>query len=143
MLITILGFFSGLLLGITGGGGAIVSVPALVYGLHMPMQVATTLSLFVVGGSAMLGTYLKRKEVDWKKGIIFAIFGGLASPIGAYLAGRISETVLIGSFAILMLLVSFLMLRKSFFKAKNSDLNQARKSSDNNIWQIQIGRAHV
>lgn len=136
MLITILGFFSGLLLGITGGGGAIVSVPALVYGLHMPMQVATTLSLFVVGGSAMLGTYLKRKEVDWKKGIIFAIFGGLASPIGAYLAGRISETVLIGSFAILMLLVSFLMLRKSFFKAKSSDLNQARKSSDNNIWQI-------
>ena len=135
MLITILGLFSGLLLGITGGGGAIVSVPALVYGLHMPMQVATTLSLFVVGGSAMLGTYLKRKEVDWKKGIIFAIFGGLASPIGAYLAGRISETVLIGSFAILMLLVSFLMLRKSFFKAKDSDLSQARKYS-NNIWQI-------
>lgn len=135
MLITILGLFSGLLLGITGGGGAIVSVPALVYGLHMPMQVATTLSLFVVGGSAILGTYLKRKEVDWKKGIIFAIFGGLASPIGAYLAGRISETVLIGSFAILMLLVSFLMLRKSFFKAKDSDLSQVRKYS-NNIWQI-------
>lgn len=136
MLITILGLFSGLLLGITGGGGAIVSVPALVYGLHMPMQVATTLSLFVVGGSAMLGTYLKRKEVDWKKGIIFAIFGGLASPIGAYLAGRISETVLIGSFAILMLLVSSLMLRKSFLKAKDSDLSQARRYHGNSIWQI-------
>ena len=43
MFIILLGAFSGLLLGITGGGGAIVAVPALVYGLHLPMQVATTL----------------------------------------------------------------------------------------------------
>lgn len=135
MLITLLGIFSGLLLGLTGGGGAIVSVPALVYGLHIPMQVATTLSLFVVGGSSMLGTYLKRKEVDWKKGFIFAIFGGLASPIGSYLAKHINEDVLIGSFAILMLLVSFLMIRKSMSKNNLSSKNNRINYKAYSIWQ--------
>lgn len=135
MFIILLGAFSGLLLGITGGGGAIVAVPALVYGLHLPMQVATTLSLFVVGASAMLGTYLKRKDVDWRKGIIFAIVGGVATPLGIYLARKISEPTLIMSFAILMLLVSFLMFRKSMAKKKSDDKSMSSKVNTS-TWQI-------
>jgi uncharacterized membrane protein YfcA len=135
MFIILLGAFSGLLLGITGGGGAIVAVPALVYGLHLPMQVATTLSLFVVGASAMLGTYLKRKDVDWQKGIIFAIAGGIATPFGIYFAHKISEPILIMSFAILMLIVSFLMFRKSMTKIKK-DSSSINSIGSTHIWQI-------
>lgn len=136
MFIILLGAFSGLLLGITGGGGAIVAVPALVYGLHLPMQVATTLSLFVVGASAMLGTYLKRKDVDWRKGIIFAIAGGVATPLGIYLARKISEPTLIMSFAFLMLLVSFLMFRKSMVKIKSDGQSIMPSVVSTSTWQI-------
>ena len=133
MLIIVLGLISGLLLGITGGGGAIVSVPALVYGLHMPMQIATTLSLFVVGGSALLGTILKRKQVAWGKGLIFAILGSLFSPVGSFLAKRFSESSLIAGFAILMLIVAVLMFKRS--NAKSPPLNN---SATNNQWLVVI-----
>lgn len=133
MLIIVLGLISGLLLGITGGGGAIVSVPALVYGLHMPMQIATTLSLFVVGGSALLGTILKRKYVAWGKGLIFAILGSLFSPVGSFLAKRFSESSLIAGFAILMLIVAVLMFKRS--NAKSPPLNN---SDTNNQWLVVI-----
>lgn len=136
MLIIVLGLISGLLLGITGGGGAIVSVPALVYGLHMPMQIATTLSLFVVGGSAILGTILKRKQVAWGKGMIFAILGSLFSPVGSFLAKRFSESSLIASFAVLMLIVAVLMFKRS--NAKSPPLNNSQPAATNNQWLVVI-----
>ena len=137
MLIILLGLISGLLLGITGGGGAIVSVPALVYGLHMPMQVATTMSLFVVGGSALLGTILKRKQVAWGKGLIFAILGSLFSPVGSFLAKRFSESSLIASFAILMLIVAVLMFKRS--NTKSPPLNNSQPSAPHNTqWLVVI-----
>jgi hypothetical protein len=137
MLIIVLGLISGLLLGITGGGGAIVSVPALVYGLHMPMQIATTMSLFVVGGSALLGTILKRKQVAWGKGLIFAILGSLFSPVGSFLAKRFSESSLIAGFAILMLIVAVLMFKRS--NAKSPPLNNLQPSAPKNTrWLVVI-----
>lgn len=136
MLIIVLGLISGLLLGITGGGGAIVSVPALVYGLHMPMQIATTMSLFVVGGSALLGTILKRKQVAWGKGLIFAILGSLFSPVGSFLAKRFSESSLIAGFAILMLIVAVLMFKRS--NTKSPPLNNSQPAVPNNQWLVLI-----
>lgn len=136
MLIIILGMFSGLLLGITGGGGAIVSVPALVYGLHIPMQVATTISLFVVGASALLGAFLKRKNVEWGKGFIFATVGGLMTPVGVYFSHQISERLLILGFAILMLVVAYLMFRKSLLKDKVVNNNLQKLSTIRSFWQI-------
>lgn len=136
MLIIVLGLISGLLLGITGGGGAIVSVPALLYGLHMPMQIATTMSLFVVGGSALLGTILKRKQVAWGKGLVFAILGSLFSPVGSFLAKRFSESSLIAGFAILMLIVAVLMFKRS--NAKSPPLNNLQPAATNNQWLVVI-----
>ena len=128
MLIILLGLFSGLLLGLTGGGGAIVAVPALVYGLHVPIKIATTMSLLVVGVSAIVGTLLHRKEVHWRNGLIFAIIGSISAPLGIKAAQVFSEPLLIGSFALLMLLVSVITFRKSL---KNKDVtnNEFIKSS--------------
>lgn len=122
MLISLLGLFSGLLMGVTGGGGAIVSIPILIYGLHIPIKVATTLSLVVVGGSALIGTAIRRKDVYWRKGFVFAILGSLASPVGVLAAKAFSEPFLIGSFSILMLFVATLMAKKSFAAKKEEPL---------------------
>lgn len=75
----ILGYFGalivGLVLGLIGGGGSILTVPILVYLLGLNPITATAYSLFVVGSTASVGTIknLRKKRVDFKTAIIFAI----------------------------------------------------------------------
>ena len=47
----------GIVLGITGGGGSILTVPILVYILNYNPIIATSYSLFIVGITAMVGSY--------------------------------------------------------------------------------------
>ncbi|WP_282123880.1 sulfite exporter TauE/SafE family protein [Algibacter mikhailovii] len=76
----------GLVLGLIGGGGSILTVPLLVYLLGYNPVVATAYSLFVVGTSSMVGTYQKYKEglVDFKTGLAFSF----PSFIAVYLSRR-------------------------------------------------------
>src|SRR5687767_3287114 len=52
----------GLLLGIMGGGGSILSVPILVYLFSLDVVVASSYSLFIVGSTSVVGTALKQRE---------------------------------------------------------------------------------
>ena len=45
-----LGVVIGVLLGLLGGGGSILAVPALVYALGLRVELATSISLIVIGG---------------------------------------------------------------------------------------------
>ena len=54
----------GLVLGLIGGGGSILTVPVMVYVLGLSPIAATAYSLFVVGTSSLVGTYQKHKR-DW------------------------------------------------------------------------------
>ena len=47
-----LGLIIGVLLGLLGGGGSILAVPALVYGAGVPLAAAVPTSLLVVGISS-------------------------------------------------------------------------------------------
>lgn len=113
MFTILLGAFSGILLGLTGGGGAIVAVPVLVYGIDLPIKVATTMSLMVVGASALIGVLLRHKEVYWRDGFIFAIIGSISAPLGIKVAQIFSESLLIGCFAVLMLVIAVITFQKS------------------------------
>ena len=65
----------GVVLGLIGGGGSILTVPILVYLLFVNPVTATAYSLFVVGTSALVGTVrnIQKGLVDFKVGIVFAI----------------------------------------------------------------------
>ncbi|WP_066220488.1 sulfite exporter TauE/SafE family protein [Formosa haliotis] len=65
----------GLVLGLTGGGGSILTVPILVYLLMLNPVTATAYSLFVVGVASSFGTYTNFKKglVDLKIAAVFAI----------------------------------------------------------------------
>lgn len=65
----------GIMLGITGGGGSVLSVPILVYLFSLDVVMASAYSLFIVGVTSMVGTVMKQKEsmVDIRSGLIFAI----------------------------------------------------------------------
>lgn len=65
----------GLILGLTGGGGSILTVPLLVYVLGYNPVTATAYSLFIVGTTSAFGAAQNYRKgfVDVKKGILFAI----------------------------------------------------------------------
>lgn len=135
--IQILGYIGalivGLVLGLIGGGGSILTVPLLVYLLSYNPIVATAYSLFVVGTTSMVGTYQKYKKglVDFKTGLAFSFPSFLAVYLSRrYLVPGIPETLFsIGDFelskgtgimvffAIIMLLASYSMIKKG----KNKD----------------------
>jgi len=78
-LVEILGYVGalivGLVLGLIGGGGSILTVPILVYFLGFNPIVATAYSLFVVGSTALVGTLknINQNRIDFKTAIVFAI----------------------------------------------------------------------
>jgi uncharacterized membrane protein YfcA len=71
----ILFLFIGLVLGLIGGGGSILSVPVLVYLLDYPADVATGYSLFVVGLTSLIGAsaFIRRGDISFESLIQFAI----------------------------------------------------------------------
>ena len=87
----------GLVLGLIGGGGSILTVPILVYLLGYNPVVATAYSLFVVGTTSMVGTYQKFKKglVDVKTGLAFCFPSFIAVYLSRrYLVPGIPDTLL-------------------------------------------------
>ena len=78
-IVDILGYLGailiGLVLGLIGGGGSILTVPLLVYLLSVEPVLATAYSLFIVGSTALVGAIgnAQKGMVDFKTAIIFAI----------------------------------------------------------------------
>ncbi|MDA9555085.1 sulfite exporter TauE/SafE family protein [Pelobium sp.] len=70
-----LALFIGISLGLTGGGGSILTVPVLVYAARIEPVIATAYSLFIVGTTSLFGagSYFKKGMVNAKMGVIFAI----------------------------------------------------------------------
>ena len=134
----LLGYFGalciGLVLGLTGGGGSILTVPILVYVLGVNPVLATAYSLFIVGSTALVGGVQSalQKKVDFKTVLIFGI-----PSIAAVYATRMwlvplipKELFSIGSliitksialmllFAVVMILASISMIRSGKKKAE-------------------------
>ncbi|WP_149913303.1 sulfite exporter TauE/SafE family protein [Sphingobacterium cavernae] len=65
----------GVLLGLIGGGGSILTVPVLVYMFAVLPVTATAYSLFIVGATSVVGsiTYFKKGLVNIKTATVFGI----------------------------------------------------------------------
>ena len=70
----------GFTLGLIGGGGSILTVPALVYIVGVSPVLSTAYSLFIVGTSALIGAmgYMKKGLLSYKTAVVFAIPSFLA-----------------------------------------------------------------
>lgn len=114
-LAVIFGAGVGFALGLTGGGGSILAVPMLVYGLAVPLREAVGVSLAAVGATSLVGAVqrLRLGEVELKVGLLFALAGVLGTPLGAWVGHLIPETALLLAFAALMVLVAVRMWRKA------------------------------
>jgi len=78
-LITLIGFATalliGLILGLIGGGGSIVTVPVLVYLLEIDPVTATAYSLFLVGAVSTVGTFRNAQlgTINYRVGLVFSL----------------------------------------------------------------------
>lgn len=107
-------FLSGFYMGLLGSGGSILTLPLLLYVLHIEDSLAVPLSLGIVGISALFGVILKSFEdhVRWKKAILFSVFSMPAGFLGSQLGWKIGTHVQISIFLGLLLFVFVYMLLK-------------------------------
>jgi uncharacterized protein len=118
-----LGALVGVILGLTGAGGAIVAVPLLVFGLHLVMADAAPIALFAVSLSAASGAIIawRAGKVRYRAAGLIAVTGMLTSPAGLFIAQRISNHWLILAFALVMAYVAFRMFRQTLAKPGSSE----------------------
>lgn len=107
----------GVILGLIGGGGSILTVPVLAYLFGLPGESATGSSLVVVGVCAIAGSISswKNKEFDPKQVLLFGIPGAavafmtrkwIVPGLPAQIAGLERGTFLLVIFGVLMLFIA-------------------------------------
>ncbi len=103
----------GVALGLLGGGGSILAVPILMYGLGLQTKSAIATSLLVVGVTSLaaLGSYARKGLVEYRTGLFFGGSGMLGAFLGAKLAVGLPSTLLLVAFAGMMLVTAIAMLR--------------------------------
>ncbi len=110
----IAGGFIGAVLGLIGAGGAMLSVPILLYIFDFTPQTATTAAIAVVLTAAISGLLpkIKSKEVLFKEAaVIWAL--GLVTNLGfSIIAHRLSDSVITTGFSIVLLSAGTAMLVK-------------------------------
>ena len=118
----IFGVIVGFSLGLTGGGGAIFAVPLLIYGIGLSTRDAVGTSTVTVGVTAFAGFIqrMRRSQVEFPTGIIFAAAGIVGAPFGSWMAGRVSDSVLLGMFSFLMIVIAMRMWMTAAVPSKGS-----------------------
>jgi uncharacterized membrane protein YfcA len=107
-----LGFGIGLSLGLMGGGGSLLTVPALVYLVGQTPQAAVTTSLAIVGANSLMGASFHRSQgtLNWNVALTFGGAGMLVAYLAAGLSNMMPDKALLVAFAVIMLLVGGMIL---------------------------------
>ena len=127
----------GVVLGLIGGGGSILTVPVLVYLFGVNPVMATAYSLFVVGSSALVGAVknMQKKKVAYRTAIVFSIPAFIAVYITRkFLVPAIPEHIITIAglevtknlaimlfFAFIMILASVSMIREKNTKPQSTE----------------------
>lgn len=135
-------FAMGIVLGLMGGGGSILTVPILVYLFKMTPVVATGYSLFIVGLTALVGSLMsiRKGDVDFKVGFSFAIpsivgvnvsrafvLPAMPDVIGHFEGFIVTKAVLIMViFAVLMIVASVSMISQQKVRPRHEGTSFVR-----------------
>lgn len=124
----------GVVLGLVGGGGSILTVPLVHYLFGTSMLLATTYSLIVVSVASGVGTIqrLKSKQVDFKQGLIFV----LPSMTAAFIIRRFILPAIPESFEFmgiqmsLEIIIAILLITVMLFSAIRTLTSKRESSSE-------------
>ena len=132
--ISSLGLFIGLLMGLTGAGGGIVSVPALVYFLHLSIAEAGPIALMAIASSAGIGALLayRNKTLRYKAALLIGLAGLTTAPFGLWLAHQVPNRPLVALFGMILIGVSIRFFLQAIFKQDEAQ----SKPNNNAICQL-------
>lgn len=110
----IAGSFIGSVLGLVGAGGAMLSVPILIYGFGVAPKSATVAALAIVFSAAFAGSLpkLKAKQVLVKDALIIWALGLVTNIGGAIFAKHLSDKFITVGFAVILVSAATSMLLK-------------------------------
>jgi uncharacterized membrane protein YfcA len=141
----ILGTLIGLVMALTGAGGGVLSIPLLVFGLHLPVQQAAPVGLVAVGLAAVLGAALGLRQgiVRYRAAALIGAVGMVVAPLGVALAQRLPNRPLLGAFAGVLMYTAWRMLKSPTPAAALTDsvLCRANPLDQRLIWTRPCARA--
>lgn len=113
LLLIALSLLIGVLLGLLGGGGSILTVPVLVYLAGLSAKNAIITSLIVVCLTSLIAivNHARRDKVCWSTGLAFGLTGMIGAFLGGRLAAYVPDSLLLVLFAVIILAASLSMLR--------------------------------
>ncbi len=121
-----IGVVIGLVIGALGGGGGVLTVPALVFLLGASAHDAATASLVIVGIAALVGVpaHARSGNVRWRDGAVFGVVGTVAAVAGTAASRHLDQRVLLLAFAVVIAVAAVLMLRDARRQARASNEDQ-------------------
>jgi len=136
----ILAALTGLILGLVGAGGAILTVPLLVYGFGVPPGLATGSAFVIVGLLSLTGAVesKRRNEVDVQTVLLFAPISIVVAMASRFLVHRYlppewnglrMESLLMTGFAVLMLAAAASIFRKATDQPPSQDRGKIIRSA--------------
>lgn len=124
----------GIVLGLVGGGGSILTVPLVHYLFGTSMLLATTYSLIVVSVASGIGTVqrLKSRQVDFKQGLIFVLPSmTVAFVIRRFILPAIPESFeILGVQLSLEIIIAVLLISVMLFTAIKTLISKRKPSSE-------------
>lgn len=104
----------GFTLGLIGGGGSIMATPLLLYVVGLQPHVAIGTGALAVSANAFINFagHARRGNVRWKTAALFAVVGALAAALGSIAGKSFDGGRLLFLFAVLMMVIGVLMLRR-------------------------------
>lgn len=108
------GALVGFTLGLIGGGGSIMATPLLLYVVGLPPHEAIGTGALAVSVNAFanFGGYARAGKVRWRSAVLFAAVGVIGAAIGSSIGKVVDGKRLLFLFALLMIAVGILMLRR-------------------------------
>jgi uncharacterized membrane protein YfcA len=108
----------GAVLGLTGAGGGILAVPALMIGMGYSLADARPVSLIAVGLAALLGCAdgWRRGLVRYRAALWIALAGALCAPLGIWFAQWLPQRLSGALFGLLMVYMAWRMLAQGLGK---------------------------
>lgn len=109
----VLGAGVGMLLGLTGAGGGMLAVPALVVGMGYTVADARPVALVAIGLAALVGCIegWRRGLVRYRAALWMAAAGIACAPLGGWLAHRLPDRMASLLFGLLLAVLALRMLR--------------------------------
>ena len=114
ILAVLCGSLVGFTLGLIGGGGSIMATPLLLYVVGLPPHIAIGTGALAVSANSFInfGGHARSGNVRWRSAILFAVIGMAGAAIGSTLGKTFDGQRLLFLFAVLMVVVGVMMLRR-------------------------------